>query len=50
VIAAYEWKLARTPRQRSNTNSTRQYDKLPPGVDIGTAIGIRNACFLRIAG
>jgi hypothetical protein len=50
VIPAYRWKLVQTLRQRSGTDSPRQYDKLPPGADGGTAIGAGNAGFLHTAG
>jgi hypothetical protein len=50
VIPAYWRKPVQTPRQRAGADFTRQYDKLPPGADIGTAIGVRNAWFLPTAG
>jgi hypothetical protein len=53
VSQAHRWTPALTPQQRFGAVSTRQCDKLPPGVDIGTAgtaIGSGNACFLSSEG
>jgi len=41
---------AQTPPQRAGADSTRQCDKLPPGVNVGKGIGIGDACFLQTAG